>query len=78
MQNTVYLICKGQHRKSQNLESNLGSSLCFSEAVLISFVMLNNKKKSFDMRNSRWVRFQTPWRLWHNTFIGGSVPDVCP
>ena len=44
MQNTANLIWKGQNRKSQ--KSNLGSILCFSKVILISFVMLNNKTTS--------------------------------
>ena len=38
MQNTAYLIWKGQNRKSQNMEFS-------SEVILISFIMLKNTKK---------------------------------
>ena len=41
---------------------NLGSNLHFSEAISISFVMLNNGNRHFvirNARNSRWVRRQT-------------------
>ena len=78
MQNTAYLIWKAWNWKSQNW--SLGSSMCFSEAVLISFVMLNNtNKKSFGIRNawnSRLVRHQTRLRLWHITSIDRSALDV--
>ena len=51
MQNTAYLILKGQNQKSQ--KSNLGSILCFCEVILISFVMLNNKiTPSFGIKNT--------------------------
>ena len=49
MQNTAYLILKGQNRKSQKLEFTL--SLHFSEASLISFGVLNNGKLHCVIRN---------------------------
>ena len=44
MKNIAYLIWKGQNWKSQKLDY-LGLSLHFSEAILISLVMLNNEKR---------------------------------
>ena len=55
MQTTAFLIWKGQNRKSQKLEFRLktiSKSLRFSEAILISFVILNNEKPHFVIRNS--------------------------
>ena len=70
MQNTAYLIWKGQNRKSQKLELRpkiIRKSLRYSEAILISFVMLNNEKRHFVIRNawnSRWLGFR------HNDDLG--------
>ena len=55
MQNTAFLIWKGQNWKSQKLEFRLkiiSKSLRFSEAILISFVMLNNEKRHFVIRKA--------------------------
>ena len=70
MQITAYLILKGRNRKSQKLEFKLKmiwKSLRFSEAILISFAMLNNEKRHFvlnNARNSRCLGFR------HNEDLG--------
>ena len=46
MQNTAY---KFERVKIESHKIwDLGSSLCFSEVILISFVMLNNKKRHLE------------------------------
>ena len=48
---TACVLCKIQlidferDKIESHKKSNLGSILCFSEVILISFVMLNNKTK---------------------------------
>ena len=64
---------KGSKSEVTKLEFRL-SDLHFSEAILISFVMLNNGKRHFVKRNawnSRWVRRQTQWRPWQKFSLVG-------
>ena len=77
----IQLIYFERVKIESHKKSNVGSILCFSEVILISFIIQNNKKNViFNKKCMKFTvgqTFQTSWPLWHITSNGRSAPGVC-